>query len=162
MLLLQTTFAFIVDNGLIASWNIQADMEPPPPYPGTASAVPYPSEKKTDFGAAYPAQDTGCSTAQPNYPVQQPAAQPVYPVQTGVVVGQPGYAVTQGYSASMQAPVPAASVTTTTVLVNPIISLGPFPVTTTCPRCCQAVCTNVKYIPGSFAWVICLILALLG
>ncbi|XP_046577318.1 cell death-inducing p53-target protein 1-like isoform X7 [Haliotis rubra] len=110
---------------------------PPPPYPGGPA---YPVDNK---GVPPPVQYPPPGPPPPGYP-----AHPGYPQQTG----QPGY--TQGQTS------------TTVVVQQPTIAVvqqfREAPVQTQCPHCAAQIVTATHYDNGTFTWVICLILCLVG
>ncbi|XP_046339171.1 cell death-inducing p53-target protein 1-like isoform X7 [Haliotis rufescens] len=111
---------------------------PPPPYPGGPA---YPIDNK---GVPPPGQYPPPGPPPPGYP-----AQPGYPQQPG----QPG-----GY--------PQGQASTTVVVQQPTIAVvqqfREAPVQTQCPHCAAQIVTATHYDNGTFTWVICLILCLVG
>nr|AHI17292.1 lipopolysaccharide-induced TNF factor 2-c [Mytilus galloprovincialis] len=110
---------------------------PPPPYPG---------EKGQEAG--YPPQPQGYGQPPPPQGYPQ-AAQPGY--------GQPQ----QGYGGQQQQGHTTVVVgqPTTTVLVQ---QFREAPCNTACPHCRAQVITATQYETGTFAWIICLVLCIVG
>ncbi|XP_056019494.1 cell death-inducing p53-target protein 1 homolog isoform X4 [Ostrea edulis] len=114
---------------------------PPPPYPGNPTKGPEPGYPPP--GQAPPMQGYGQPYGQPQqgaYP-QQPYGQPGYgqPAQYGqttVVVAQPALTMVQQFRET--------------------------PVHTKCPHCQAEIVTATSYETGTFAWIICLVLCLVG
>ncbi|XP_062581008.1 cell death-inducing p53-target protein 1 homolog isoform X2 [Saccostrea cucullata] len=120
----------------------------PPPYPGNPTKGPEPGYPPP--GQQPPMQGYGQPYGQPGQPggyPQQPYGQPAY--------GQyPGYGQPQGYGQ------------TTVVVAQPALTMvqqfRETPVHTRCPHCQAEVVTATSYETGTFAWIICLVLCLVG
>ncbi|XP_046339167.1 cell death-inducing p53-target protein 1-like isoform X3 [Haliotis rufescens] len=126
---------------------------PPPPYPGGPA---YPIDNK---GVPPPGQYPPPGPPPPGYP-----AQPGYPQQPGQPYGVPGY---HGYSQPGQpGGYPQGQASTTVVVQQPTIAVvqqfREAPVQTQCPHCAAQIVTATHYDNGTFTWVICLILCLVG
>ncbi|XP_038067651.1 calcium-binding protein P-like [Patiria miniata] len=142
--------------------------QPPPPYPTEYKAPDgsYPPPQGQP-GYAPQGQPGYAPQGQPGYPPQgqpgyPPQGQPGYPPQ-----GQPGYAPqgqpgypppgTVGYHAGTT--VVTAQPAVTTVIQQ---SFREFPVQCQCPNCHNQVTSQVTYVTGTLAWLLCLIMFFFG
>ncbi|XP_063444544.1 cell death-inducing p53-target protein 1 homolog isoform X2 [Mytilus trossulus] len=143
---------------------------PPPPYPGEkGQEAGYPPQPQ-GYGQPPPPQgypQGGYGQPQPyghpgyagGYPAQPGYGQP----QQGYGQPQPGYGPPppQGYGGQQQQGHTTVVVgqPTTTVLVQ---QFREAPVNTSCPHCHAQVITATQYETGTFAWIICLVLCIVG
>ncbi|XP_031559108.1 cell death-inducing p53-target protein 1 homolog [Actinia tenebrosa] len=108
----------------------------PPPYPGDPQKNPYPPQQP-----GYPPQQAGYPPQQPGYPQQ-------------------GYPPSQPYPAHHQ----QSHNTTTIIQTQPTTTVitpaffGETPVAMMCPHCQASIVTATEYVPGSLAWIICVVL----
>lgn len=135
---------------------------PPPPYPGDAD-----EKGAQSYGAPYPPQ-AGYPPPQGSYPPPQGGYPPPqggyypphhpgnYPPQG--YPQQPGYPGPQGYQTGQQS--------TTVVVAQPPVTLvqtfNAVPVRTSCPHCRADIVTATHFESGTFSWVVCVILCLVG
>ncbi|XP_059160366.1 lipopolysaccharide-induced tumor necrosis factor-alpha factor homolog isoform X2 [Physella acuta] len=136
--------------------------QPTPPYPGNSGGVPNQFiPPNVPYNAPYPPTDKpsqGFPTA-PGYQQGYPAPQPYPPGYSQP--GQPVGMYAQPYSTS-------ANYThgTTVVVAQPAITViqtfRDMPVHTNCPHCRAEIMTGTHYEVGTFTWVICCIMWLLG
>ncbi|XP_043919245.1 lipopolysaccharide-induced tumor necrosis factor-alpha factor homolog isoform X1 [Protopterus annectens] len=146
---------------------------PNPSYPPPPNYTPdppcqlnpvYPPASATQPGAAYP--------PNPNY-----TASPPYP-QNPILVPNPANQFSAGPSS---APLPAVNINInqnqnqantgpkrTTAIAQPVVivtapaALGSGPTSMTCMTCRTTVVTKVSHKPGALAWMMCIILFILG
>ncbi|XP_052071642.1 cell death-inducing p53-target protein 1 homolog isoform X4 [Mytilus californianus] len=127
---------------------------PPPPYPGEkGQEAGYPPQPQQGYGQPPPPQ----GYPQAGYGQPQPyghPAQPGYgPPQQGYGQPQQGYAQQQAHTTVV------VGQPTATVLVQ---QFREAPVNTACPHCRAQVITATQYETGTFAWIICLVLCIVG
>lgn len=120
---------------------------PPPPYPG----APDPGKGQPPPGVAQPPPPGA-------YP---PPGQQPYPGQ----YGQPGYGPPPAYGPAQPGYAPQPQATTVVVASQPTVMVQHYrelQVNTTCPHCRAQVVTATHYETGTLAWVICVVIALVG
>jgi len=154
-------------------------MDAPPPYPADGKGYGAPPGAPPPGYAPQPgAPPQGYPPAQPGYP---PAAQPGYPpaqqgyppAQPGYPPAQPGYPPAQpGYPPAQpgyQAANPGYTTNTTTIITaqpavvtTRAVAFYEHPVSMVCPSCQAQVVSSVQYDVGTFAWLLCLLMAFFG
>ncbi|XP_071797766.1 uncharacterized protein [Asterias amurensis] len=144
--------------------------DPVQPPPTEAAPPPYPASDFKSPDGSYPQQ------GQPGYPPQgqpgyPPEGQPAYPPQGQPAYppqGQPGYPPQgqPGYPPQGQPGYPPQG--QTVVVSQPTVTtviqqmFREFPVQCQCPNCHNQVTSQVSYVTGSLAWLLCVLMFCFG
>uniref|UniRef100_A0A915JLF6 LITAF domain-containing protein n=1 Tax=Romanomermis culicivorax TaxID=13658 RepID=A0A915JLF6_ROMCU len=87
--------------------------------------------------------------------------QPFYPQQTTPQYQPPTFAPPPPPFGGYVSP-PPPLMAPTTVVITQMLRLGPHPSSIQCPHCSAHIVTGVNFVPGTLAWVLCIVLLLLG